>query len=166
MVWHAYQLNPRDFLEDCLRYGKMKFWRTGLPWAAIDSCIDNDTFEFIPTAKAVRCFAKRSNCSWNSLDDLSEAQVKCPKCKKVHPVPWTEWSSKSAWVVAKYEATERLDGEILGHGFADRNFSFASPCGFTIDHETLRTQKFRKDIEALQYEDVPMPGTLLTLDGL
>ena len=37
MVWHAYMLNPRCFLEDCFRLGLMDFWMTGLPWALIVS---------------------------------------------------------------------------------------------------------------------------------
>ncbi|KAF3483895.1 uncharacterized protein GIQ15_03219 [Arthroderma uncinatum] len=48
MVWHAYMLNPRDVLEDCLRLGKMSFWTSGLPLDVINECIDNTTFEYTP----------------------------------------------------------------------------------------------------------------------
>lgn len=29
-VWHSFMLNPRVFLEDCLRHRKMGSWATGL----------------------------------------------------------------------------------------------------------------------------------------
>ena len=30
MVWHSHMLNPRAYLEDCLRNGQMHMWRTAL----------------------------------------------------------------------------------------------------------------------------------------
>ena len=66
MVWHAYQLNPRDFLEDCIRHGKMGFWRAGLPWSAIDACISNEMFEFEAPIEAVKNFVGATGLPWNS----------------------------------------------------------------------------------------------------
>lgn len=40
MVWHSFMLNPRTYLEDCLRFGMMGLWKTGLPWKAVDAVID------------------------------------------------------------------------------------------------------------------------------
>lgn len=164
-MWHAYQLNPRGFLEDCLRYGKMKFWRTGLPWEAINSCINNDTFQFTPSDRAISGFEKGTQFSWDSLHDSCDTKVLCPMCSHFSSVPWTKWNTKSAWVTEAYEGKQRYRGEAIGCGFADKNFSFQCPCGTVLDHELLRTQKFRKDIEALCFSDAPMPGTLLSIDG-
>lgn len=165
MVWHAYQLNPRNFLEDCLRYGKMRFWRTGLPWAAIDSCINNETFQFTPTAAAIMNFERGTGYPWNSLDETSAARVGCPMCNQVHFVPLTRWDSKSAWETTRYGSNSVLKGELTGNGFADKGFHFRGPCGIVIDHELLKTQKFRRDIEALRFNEIPMPKTLLNHDG-
>ena len=165
MVWHAYQLNPRDFLEDCLRYGKMRFWRTGLPWKVINSCIDNDTFEFNPPTEAVQYFERRTKHSFNSLQDPYLVRIQCPMCNEDHSFPWTTWNSKAAWTIEKVGRNEILKGETSGSGFADKNFLCRAPCGFLFDHEQLKTQKFLKDIQLLRFKDVPMPGTLLSLDG-
>lgn len=163
MIWHAYQLNPRDFFEDCLRLGKMKFWRLGLPWAAINSCINNETFEFISSNEAIKYFEGLTGCTWDSRFDPPEAQVKCPNCNRVHGVPWTEWDLKSSWEMKSYATN--LNGETEAKGFADKGFAYQSPCGTTIDHELLKTTKFRKDMEALRFHDIPMPGTLLDIKG-
>ena len=165
MVWHAYQLNPRDFLQDCLRHGKMQFWRTPLPWPVINAFIDDDTFEFSPPEGAIKHFQRSTGCSWSNLNDAFGAQVECPTCKQTHHVPWTKWDSELAWKEYGPEGKKSLQGESMATGLADKNFLFHSPCGTLIDHALLRTQKFRKDVEALCSHDVPMPGTLLTING-
>ncbi|TKA29017.1 hypothetical protein B0A50_03429 [Salinomyces thailandicus] len=48
MVWHAYMLNPRAYLEDCLRNGRMRLWHTRMPWQAAAECIDSQTFDYQP----------------------------------------------------------------------------------------------------------------------
>lgn len=60
---------------------------------------------------------------------------------------------------------DNLRGEIEATGIADKSFSFSCPCGTVINHELLKTQKFRKDMEALRFDDIPMPGTLLDIKG-
>jgi hypothetical protein len=164
MVWHSYQLNPRDFLEDCLRYGKLKFWRTGLPWAAINDCLDDKSFHFIASTEAVKRYEEQTGHAWNSLNDPSKASVQCPHCSEVYDVPWTTWDSKSAWL--KCGSGNKLDGEDIEGGFADDKFKFETPCAFTINHNLLKTSKFRKDMIALRYCDFPMPGTILSLNGM
>ncbi|KAF1979370.1 hypothetical protein BU23DRAFT_524073 [Bimuria novae-zelandiae CBS 107.79] len=47
MVWHSYMLNPRVYLEDCMRMGKHRQWRTSVPWKLIYDSID-DSFEYHP----------------------------------------------------------------------------------------------------------------------
>lgn len=46
MVWHSHMLNPRAFLEDCIRYGKMHFWATEFPLAIINECLSQQNLEY------------------------------------------------------------------------------------------------------------------------
>ena len=134
-------------------------WRSGLPWHAIDSCIDNDSFEFIGTTDAQHIFQKQTGLAWDNVNDPPEMHIPCPKCKQRMTVPWTT-SGKNvvAWLV---------DGGELGRGFADRNFKTRCPsCQESVDHDVLRACKFRGDVEQLIEKDVPMPGTLLQIDGM
>ena len=158
-------LNPRDFLEDGLRQGKMRFWRAGLPWAVIDPCIDNNTFEYSASDAAMEYFEDRTGYKWNSLDDSPKGVIECPSCRQKLYVPWTRWDSQSAWTKRGLYGGE-LSVESAPAGLSDKNFEVKCQCGVVINHESNRTQKFRKDIQALRDLDVPMPGTILTLDGL
>ena len=65
-----------------------------------------------------------------------------------------------------YAGSGEFAGETNATGYADKNFSYSAPCGVVLDHDILRIRKFRHDLEALRFKDVPMPGTLLNLDGL
>jgi hypothetical protein len=58
MVWHAYMLNPRAYLEDCVRLGRMALWHTKMPWDAIAKCIDPSTFVFHAGAVAEGSFTR------------------------------------------------------------------------------------------------------------
>ncbi|KAK9244405.1 hypothetical protein V1506DRAFT_541676, partial [Lipomyces tetrasporus] len=53
-----------------------------------------------------------------------------------------------------------------GRGYVDRSFTTTCPqCNFTTNHEILKLQKFRRDLQALLKDDVPMPGTSLSQEG-
>lgn len=58
MIWHAYMLNPRAYLEDCIRLGRMALWNTRMPWNAIAECIDSSTFAFEAGALAEVSFTR------------------------------------------------------------------------------------------------------------
>lgn len=58
MVWHAYMLNPRAYLEDCVRLGRMALWYTKMPWGAVAECINPSTFAFEAGAVAKGSFAR------------------------------------------------------------------------------------------------------------
>ena len=165
MVWHAYMLNPRDFLEDCLRQGKMKFWRAGLPWAVIDPCIDNHTFEYSAGDAAMKHFEGRTRYKWNSLIDPPTATIECPSCRRTLNVPWTRWDSQDTWTKTNSLDLSASYGESVAAGFSDKKFEALCQCGLVIDHELLRVQKFRRDIQALRNLDVPMPGTVMLPTG-
>ena len=166
MVWHAYMLNPRDFLEDCLRQGKMRFWRAGLPWAAINPCIDNDTFEYKNSYAAMERFEDRTGYKWESLNDSPTASIECPTCTRCLDVPRTKWDSQHSWTRSSSLKDAELYGELLAAGFSDKKFEVQCQCGVIIDHDILRTLKFRRDIRALRNLDVPMPGTILNDQGI
>lgn len=150
-------LNPRAFLEDCIRYGKVKFWRTGLPWAAIDSCIDNTTLEYSGTKKAKKDFKSELGFSWNSMKDSTSVAIPCPNCDRIQTCPWT--TCDASFFLGRSD-------DDLGRGFADKDFELrCTTCKVTISHEALRMRKFRKDMQNLMLGNVAMPGTILAVNG-
>ena len=157
MVWHSYLLNPRAFLEDCLRYKKMKFWRNGLPLLIIDACIDNDSFEYAANLEAQSTFPKQTGLAWDSLNDAPAKVVPCPNCKLQLACPWTTVNEASF---------VNGGGMDLARGFADKGFHHTCEgCKLALTHDVLRTQKFRNDLQQLLLADVPMPGTILDRHG-
>ena len=159
MVWHAYTLNPRDFLEDCMRSGKMPFWRAGLPLAAINACINNESFEFTASPQARNDFESKTGLAWDSLFDAPEHVLPCPQCRATVTCLWTDLTNDRPW-------NGNHPGE-HGSGFTDKNFVAKCPsCGLYVNHDVLRAQKFRKDVGQLMSHDTPMPGTILSIDGM
>lgn len=159
MVWHAHLLNPRDFLEDCIRYDRVPFWRTGLPLATIDPCINNDTLEYHPGDRAPTHFLATTGLPWNSLDDNSQLMLRCIGCCRPRHVAWTTASSVESWKGPNPGECET--------GFADANFAtVCKECQVPCDHEALRVYKFRFDCQMLLEKNLPMPGTILNLEGV
>lgn len=158
MVWHSYLLNPRCFFEDCVRYNKIGFWRSDFPWDAVDSCIDNTTFEFTGTEQAQHLFIKETGLSWDNLDDPLVIHMGCPKCKQQMTCPWTTSGNCSSWSIGSGG---------LGDGFADKDCKIqCHSCRLAYDHDVLRACKFRTDVERLLLNDTPMPGTVLKINGM
>ncbi|KGO77246.1 Protein of unknown function DUF1399 [Penicillium italicum] len=157
MVWHAHSLNPRNFLEDCIRYGKMSTWATGFPWEAIDRCINNHSMEYTVSKQAQQLFEQKLNFKWNNLHDPQTKHVKCPCCGWANAVPWTK-ACFGGIVASAYKSSS---------GYADYSFEVKCfSCGHTIDHGRLKVAKFRKDLEAALYKDLPMPGSFTNLYGI
>jgi len=151
-------LNPRNYLEDCIRFGKFRLWTSGFPWEAVNACIDNDTFEYSPRAEARQKFESTTQHAWNSLDDSPNINIACPKCKKMISCPWTTCDS-GPWM---FQNT----GE-SGHGFADKLFAAqCMHCNLRTNHDVQRAMKLRKDVELLKSHACPMPGTSLDKDGM
>src|ERR1700759_4397277 len=156
MVWHAYMLNPRCFLEDCYRLGKLDFFATPFPWAAIDSCIDPDTFAFNASAEARKAFEGTVDLKWDNVDDAPHKTIICPMCESANNA---EWSIDSSWNAEMSQMNP-------GSGLADSEFhKNCDHCSFQIDHDSLRAQKFRNDVERLLQKGLPMPGTVLAPQG-
>ena len=163
MVWHAYHLNPRNFLEDCIHYGKLEFWRAGLPWAAIMSCIDDVTFEFRAPTEATARWETATGCCRNSLDDAPTVSVQCSKCDTKHGVPLTQWNSRPAQGTPS-QATSPIE-DTHSAGFADNDFNFQCPGGVAITHDVLSAQKFRHDLDGLMWDGSSMQGLALDSNG-
>ena len=161
MVWHAYHLNPRAFLEDSVRYGKLDFWRAGFPWEAVNASIGNHNFVYTGTRYAMAAWVQKMGYPWDSLDDPDAVTMKCPRCEKDMTVPWTGYDKGGdAW-----EDAETIH-EKLSQGFADNSMTLGCPaCDCYISHDELRLNKFWTDFFALQVQNEPMPGTILNLNG-
>ncbi|KAJ6262674.1 hypothetical protein Dda_3486 [Drechslerella dactyloides] len=147
MVWHAYTLNPRNFFEDCLRYGKLDFWFTGLPWVPINESIDPCTFEYKLDDSAVYKWEARTSLPFNNLDTPNYKGT-CNSCKGTFEAPWNAPDDT---------------------GFADKNFKLVCPtlsCGKVHTVDTLAKDTFIADMDGMQHSSYPMPGTTLDLKGL
>ncbi|KAF2148155.1 hypothetical protein K461DRAFT_283217 [Myriangium duriaei CBS 260.36] len=160
MVWHSFCLNPRRFLSDCVRLGRVDLWRAGMPWKTIADCIDNSDFSFNPSRTAQEVFTANTDLPWSNQDGPPFVSIRCPRCRmntlKCH---LTTTDSEEYW-------NEDPSAGANGTGFADSKFNISCTCGTKIDHDLLRTQRFHDDLLMLLQDHVPMPGTLLDLDGL
>ncbi|KAL4951989.1 hypothetical protein BDW69DRAFT_201032 [Aspergillus filifer] len=157
MVWHAHMLNPRSFLEDCIRHGKMSFWSTGFPWETINACINDQTLLYDAGGTAVTTFTWKTSLNWDNMADMPTKTLTCPNCAKTLSAPWT-----------KGGLTLPLD-QTFDHwtGFTDKNFGiYCDKCNLRITHDTLRIQKLTTDVDALLDNHLPMPGTLLSAQGI
>ncbi|KAJ5808189.1 hypothetical protein N7474_009458 [Penicillium riverlandense] len=157
MVWHSHMLNPRNFLEDCIRYGKMSTWVTGFPWDPINRCINDRTMEYTISEQPQRLFEQQVQVNWDNLDDPPNKEIQCPACSSVNLVPWTTGdmgpTSKDAFKDAR--------------GYADNSFeTTCNRCKLIINHDLLKVAKFRNDAEALLNKNLPMPGTFYNINGL
>lgn len=157
MVWHAHMLNPRSFLEDCIRYGKMSFWATDFPWAVINSCLDSQSLEYNAGDAARGFFEGLTGLAWDNLHDSPRKDVSCPNCKALVHVQWTAGHIpyRSAVPFEKY------------YGFADKSLNVTCRnCRFIITSEKLKVAKFRRDLKELLEQDLPMPGTFYNVKGI
>lgn len=168
MVWHSYQLNPRAYLEDCLRYGKMQLWHTPMPWKAVTDAIDSETFVYAPGAEAEGIYQGLTGRSWENTADSEDKLVTCPTCKRSVNAMWAsplEIASKA------YSDSTSLGAAIdkalsQATGFAARDFWEQCSCGTRLTHKRLNAGKFCADLEKLLAQDVPMGGTVLGLEGV
>ena len=121
MVWHTFMLNPRDYLSDCIRYSKQGLWTTGFPWHIINTCINDETFEYETSKESRENFERGTSKTYNALEMPSEIDMKCPKCARLIVFPLTTCHHASDW-----DNTLSTPGE-YGHGFADKRFTSTCP---------------------------------------
>ncbi|KAH7082416.1 hypothetical protein FB567DRAFT_474898 [Paraphoma chrysanthemicola] len=158
MVWHAFMLNPRVYLEDCIRYSKHRLWRTWFPWEVIHRAIDNETFEYAPND--VLSFRRDTKRRWDPLQQELQKHIKCPKCESINEVPWTQPPLKTT-----PEALEAYLAKDTGFAGTDFRHSCMS-CGLVITHERLRVGKFCDDADSLMDGKRPLAGTILNMWGI
>jgi Glycine-rich domain-containing protein-like len=157
MVLHSFMLNPRSFLEDCIRHNRMPLWHAGFPWTQVDDCINSTTFIYTPRKDSIFTFEAGTSRAWDNLHDPPVKQITCPGCGSNVQPPWTDGN-------VGREVDRAFEGR---RGFADKDFEFdCDSCSIRITHETLRLSKFRRDIELLQKFDLPLPGTILSVKGV
>jgi hypothetical protein len=157
MVWHSHMLNPRDFLEDCIRSGKMSTYRTGFPFSAVDVCINDRTLEYTVPDKTKGLFEQRLKLNWDNLHDPPGKDLECPRCTQINTILWTEGGIGESVKEAFKEST----------GFADRSFATTCKhCRCLINHDRLRVAKFRSDLVELLQDKLPMPGSLYNINGV
>lgn len=65
MVWHSFMLNPRAYLEDCVRCGLPDLWATGLPWQAVDVALDSE-FNYSVPEDGQNIFVAKTGLNWVS----------------------------------------------------------------------------------------------------
>ena len=125
-----------------------------MPWHIINSCINNDTFEYNAPQKAQDWFKKTTGLRWDNLDDPATTLIECANrsCAEQNPVPWTTCNVEN--------------GLQMGTGLADRDFRMmGAKCRLIMDHDSLVLGKFRDDIQALKKDYIPLPGTVLNVDA-
>lgn len=160
MVWHAHMLNPRAYLEDCMRLSQHKIWQTEFPWELIHNAIDNETFEYTPSHYATRVFERSTRTQWYATFDTNLKTLSCPSCKAQITVPWTRPPA-----ISTPEAIEAYLARDTG--FAGKAFEeMCTKCHLVITHEKLRVAKFIKDAEDLLNHKRPLPGTVLNSLGV
>lgn len=155
MVWHSFMLNPRNYLEDCIRFGLKDTWATGLPWDVVNAAIDTSFNYNVPDVTRLD-FEKWTGFSWNNIHDPLTKTLSCPRCNQQLDIPWTTCGQGE-----KTSADELL--AMAGTGYADRDLDFlCHKCLGKVNHNLLLVAKFKKDTGNLILKDWPMGGTILS----
>ncbi|OKL58634.1 hypothetical protein UA08_06124 [Talaromyces atroroseus] len=156
MVWHAHMLNPRAYLEDCIRASKMALWNTEFPWQLIGNAVNPRSFDYQPGEEAARKFTEITGRLWDNMHEPMQKELECLRCLRHFNVPWTTGEIGSSPDFAFGKCT----------GYADKSFKAYCKCGFEYNHQVMRVARFRKDVEDLLASSHPMPGTYLNLEGI
>ena len=170
MVWHAYMLNPRCYLEDCIRQGKLDIWHTSMPWEVVARSINSETFAYEATPAARTHFTELTGIPWEGITDSKTRPTLCPTCSTLNYVPWTTRAVGADYFLATTQS--ELEAEIDdylsdGYGYCDQGLRHAcTTCSRYITHDRLRIAKFANDVARLQVDNVPMSGTILGLQGI
>lgn len=153
MVWHAHMLNPRAFLEDCMRFGMATVWTAGMPWRLVNDAIDTG-FNYRPGDDSVQAWENTTGRPWDNVEDSLTKEIKCPACNASDDVLWTTCGMP--------EDSKEPSPGLVGNGYGDGGFTcVCQTCSLTINRGTLELSKFVKDVEALLLRNLPMPGTIL-----
>lgn len=153
MVWHAHMLNPRDYLEDCIRAGRRQFWTAGLPWKLINEAIDTN-FNYKVSDACIAAWKTATKLEWDNVDDSMDKRIKCPACSEAISILWTTCGHP--------EDGKGARPSLVGNGYGDGDFkTTCTKCGTTINREFLEAARFVHDAKMLLAKNHPMPGTVL-----
>lgn len=150
MVLHTHMLNPRHFLEDCLRAGLSGLWSAGFPWAHVKEAMELPEFCYSVRQEAKACWTRAAGRAWDNIDEPSAKSLRCPVCRSRFSVPWTTCTS------------DAMDS--VGSGYGDGQFRHPCPgkeCSRHITRDFLSAARFVRDSTALRRADEPMAGTIL-----
>jgi hypothetical protein len=158
MVLHSHMLNPRAFLEDCLRFGLRGLWLAGMPWRHINAAIDTD-FNYNVSDDGKTSWTAKTDRQWENQDDEMVKKMKCPYCSTALSIPWTTCGLDETYKGDKPPG-------LIGSGYGDGKLDYqCSGCSKTINKELLSVVKFVTDSKALFFKTYPMPGTILDLSS-
>jgi hypothetical protein len=154
MVYHSHMLNPYNFLEDCLRAGYGRLWRSGMPWELVNSALDAG-FNYNVTDEDKAHWVAQTGRSWENTDDPIIKSISCPVCSNDVPIPWTTCG------LDEHPKTADFPG-LIGYGYGDgKLYTNCSSCTTRITKEFLSVAKFCKDARELLVNYSPMPGTII-----
>ncbi|RJE21774.1 hypothetical protein PHISCL_05893 [Aspergillus sclerotialis] len=157
MVWHAHMLSPQEYLEDCIRHGKMGTWASDFPWQLVNSQINDTTLEYVPSTQAQDFFETQLGLQWNNLNDPPVATVTCPSCERSTTVEWTKGDIGSDPQKAFSRCT----------GFSDSSFqSCCLHCQAMINHDKLKIARFYRDVKSVLFEDGTVAGSQYSIYGI
>lgn len=160
MVWHAHMLNPRSYLQDCMRCGSKAVWNMGMPWSQLNASISDEDLSYRPCKEklALGEWERLTSRPWANEDEPMLKKVQCPSCSFFYEVPWTTCG------IGENTNLSFKPG-MVGEGYGDGHFSVKCTCGATIDMEGLKVARFIEALKALVSEDLPLPGTLWAHDN-
>ena len=195
MIWHSFMLNPRAYLEDCLRDGMMDLWHQGFPFAAVDRKLDASSGEYKVSDAELHTFEETTSMAWENLGSLECKSISCPSCSNRLPqdaflVPWTTAPQAIVgvvdWLELSSSAADNIADDVKramstgAKGYADQGFLQKCPqstCKSYVTHSMLQADKFVRDARSLGGQDhtqfdvkhfdkcVPMRGTVLNENG-
>lgn len=152
MVWHSHMLNPRAYLEDCMRAGLRQLWWRGMPWDLINEVID-DHFNYHLSDAAVANWIAKTDRPWENTEDASHKTIDCPMCNTRLSIPWT---------TCGVDEDAKTPSSLVGSGYGDGELDFACHgCNCIVTGKLLSVAKFCKDSRDLLLQSIPMPGTIL-----
>lgn len=150
MVWHAFLLNPMVYAEDCWRFGvDGVIWSTEFPWKMVNESIDSE-YIYRVTEKHKAYFESKTGLQWNNLDDYPEDKEKTVQCVRCG---------------AQFGALfSPVGNTYTSHCYTNNNFEVTCPqCNGIVSHDTLRVNKFIKDVQSYYKNGTCFPGTLVNV---
>lgn len=88
-------LSPRNYLEDCIRFGLPDLWATGMPWKAVSASI-NVKFDYLVPEEAKTNFRKNTGHTWNNTEDSFLKSLDCPRCSQQLEILWSTCCANDA----------------------------------------------------------------------